>query len=193
MRRGRSKKHQLKQGKTMMGQTTIPWGMDDNDRKAASEIFVVDDDENVRDLLEAALAPVGFPVSSFEDGDSFLKAASTRVPICVFLDVVMPRRSGLEVLKELQARHFWTPVFLISAREDSSMIVEGMKSGAHNYIRKPIDENAPVSLVHDAIEVWSRRDQERRALDFQPDESGEWFRLSASERETIALMRLMKF
>src|ERR1700704_4458219 len=75
------KKHQLKQGKTMMGQTTIPWGMDYNDRKPASEIFVVDDDENVRDLLEAALAPVGFPVSSFEDGDAFLKAASTRVPI----------------------------------------------------------------------------------------------------------------
>lgn len=175
----------------MMSQALTSWGADYQDHKPASEIFVVDDEEDVRDLLEATLAPAGFPVSCFADGDSFLSAASTRVPLCVFLDVVMPKRSGLEILKELQARHCWTPVFLISAREDSSMIVEAMKHGAHDYIRKPFDRNSPVLRVNEAVEAWSRREQERRALDFQPDASGEWCRLTPSEMDALALIRLM--
>ena len=80
--------------------------------KPTSEIVVVDDDENMRDLLATTLAPEGFPITMFEDGDTFLTDAGTRVPMCIFLDVVMPRRSGLEVLKELRARNYWAPIFL---------------------------------------------------------------------------------
>jgi two-component system, LuxR family, response regulator FixJ len=120
-----------------MLQELIPWSGSYQDVRPTAEIFVVDDDEHMRDLLAAALAPEGFPVTSFEDGDSFLEAAGTRVPVCVFLDVVMPRRSGLEVLKELRARQYWTPIILISARDDAQMVVEAMKNGAHDYLRKP--------------------------------------------------------
>src|SRR3984957_16560209 len=145
--------------------------------RPVSEIFVVDDDENIRDLLAATLAPEGFPVMGFEDGDSFLRAASTRIPICVFLDVVMPKRSGLEVLKELRARQFWTPIFLISARDDTQMVVEAMKNGAHDYIRKPFDRFAPALRVRDAIEVWSCRSQTGSTQDILADETWEWVRL----------------
>src|ERR1700689_5022394 len=99
-----------------MDNEPFAWGGTYQNAKPAQEIFVVDDDEGMGGLLVAALPPEGFPVTSFEDGDSFLRAASTRVPICVFLDVVMPRRSGLEILRELRNRQFWTPIFLISAR-----------------------------------------------------------------------------
>jgi FixJ family two-component response regulator len=74
------------------------------------------------------LAAQGFPVKTFEDGDAFLQATTERVPICVFLDVVMPRRSGLEILREFRARRYWTPVFLTSARDDVQTVVEGMKN-----------------------------------------------------------------
>jgi FixJ family two-component response regulator len=175
-----------------MDQELMPWSVSYQDVKPSGEIFVVDDDEDMRDLLAATLAPEGFPVRGFEDGDSFLKVAGTRVPLCVFLDVVMPRRSGLEVLKELRARQYWTPIILISARDDAQMVVEAMKNGAHDYIRKPFDRFAPGLRVRDAIEVWSSRDQRRTALDAQSSEGCEWFRLTPSERETLALMRFME-
>ena len=174
-----------------MDQALTAWDASYQDFKPANEIFVVDDDENTRDLLEATLAPEGYPVTSFPDGDTFLRAASTRLPLCVFLDIVMPRRSGLEVLKELRARQFSTPIFLMSARDDAPTIVEGMKSGAQDYIRKPFDRQAPALRVRDAVQVWSCRGQIKSTLDPQPIEADEWFRLSPSEKEMLSLMRLI--
>jgi two-component system response regulator FixJ len=175
-----------------MDQELMPWSESHQNVKPAREIFVVDDDENMRDILAATLAPEGFPVTSFEDGDSFLRAASTRVPICVFLDVVMPRRSGLEILRELRARQYWTPIFLISARDDTQMVVEAMRNGAYDYIRKPFNRFAPALRVRDAIEVWSCRAQGRGTLDVPPRENCEWFLLTPSEREVLALTRLVE-
>ena len=89
-----------------MAQNLMPWSGSYEDIKPAKEIFVVDDDEDMRDILAGALAPEGFPVTTFEDGETLLAAAGTRVPICLFLDVVMPGRSGLEILQELRARRY---------------------------------------------------------------------------------------
>jgi FixJ family two-component response regulator len=174
-----------------MDQNLIPWSGSYKDLKPANEIFIVDDDEEMRDILAASLAPAGFLVRAFEDGDSFLKAASTQVPICVFLDVVMPKRSGLEILKELRARQNSAPIILISARDDAPIVVEAMKSGAHDYISKPFDRFAPALRVRDAVEVWSCRAQERTALELRPIEGGEWFLLTPGERDALALMRMM--
>jgi two-component system, LuxR family, response regulator FixJ len=174
-----------------MDHALTAWGGSYQDIKPASEIFVVDDDENMRDLLAAILAPEGFPVTSFQDGDTFLRAASTRLPLCVFLDVVMPRRSGLDVLKELRARQYSTPIFLMSARDDTPTIVEAIKNGAHDYIRKPVDHHALALRVREAVQVWSCREQKKSVLDLQPSQADEWFRLSSSEREMLSLMRLM--
>ena len=159
--------------------------------KPAKEIFVVDDDEDMRDILVAALAPEGFRVTSFEDGESFLAAAKARVPICLFLDVVMPGTSGLEVLKELRARRYWTPIFLTSARDDFPTVIEAMKNGGHDFIRKPFDRGAPVARLHRAIELWSLREQDDSALDLQKNDNCEWFRLRPSEKEIVLLMRMV--
>jgi two-component system, LuxR family, response regulator FixJ len=174
-----------------MDQGQIPWGGTYQDLKPAKEIFIVDDDEDMRDLLTAALAPEGFPVTAFEDGDSFLAAARTRVPICLFLDVVMPGRSGLEVLLQLRAVRFWTPIFLTSARDDFPTVVEAMKNGGHDFIRKPFDRGAPAARLHNAIESWSRRGQNNGLADHQTNETCEWFRLTPSEKEMVLLMRMV--
>ena len=163
---------------------------DYQDLKPTGEIFVVDDDRDIRSMLEVALAPEGFPVMTFEDGDSFMAAAKTRVPICVFLDVVLPKRSGLEILKELRAQRYWTPTFLLSARDDVPMVVEAIKSGAHDYIRKPFEIDALVQRVRNAVDAWLCRERDRHALDFDRNENCEWFRLTPSERNLLLLMRL---
>jgi FixJ family two-component response regulator len=121
-----------------------------------------------------------------------LKAASERVPICVFLDVVMPKRSGLEILKELRARRYVTPIFLVSGRDDLPTALEAMKGGALDYITKPFDPQMPPLYVRNAIEAWSHHVEERRNLEFPTDNNREWFHLNKSEREIVALARLME-
>jgi FixJ family two-component response regulator len=175
-----------------MSEALIPWSKCYQDAGPKGEIVIVDDDADMRDILAATLGPEGFPVRTFEDGDSFLQFAATNVPICVFLDMVMPKRSGLEVLKELRARQYSAPVTVISARDEASLIVQAMKDGADDYINKPFDHLVPALSVRKAVELWSSRVQERHALEAPPIEGGEWLFLSPSERDAIALMRTMK-
>jgi two-component system response regulator FixJ len=153
------------------------------------EIFVVDDDENIRELLTGALVQEGYPVKTFEEGESFLREATARVPICVFLDLVMPGRSGLEILKELKARRYRAPIILVSAQNDPPIIVEAIKNGACDYITKPFDRHAPALRVRGAIETWTDREPGKRISNIQSTEICDWFLLTPSEQELIALAR----
>jgi two-component system, LuxR family, response regulator FixJ len=174
-----------------MDQPLSSWGRGRRGVRPADEIFVVDDDENMRDLLEAALAPEGFPVTGFADGDSFLEAAGSRLPLCVFLDVVMPRRSGIQILKELRARQYSAPIFLMSARDDVPTVVEAMRNGAQDYIQKPFDRVAPVMRARGAIEMRSDRALKASAPVLLPSEASGWHLLSPSERDALSLMRVV--
>jgi len=130
-----------------MGQIPAPNG----------EIFIADDDAAVRDALSLVFSLEGFHVSGFEDGNSFLAAARARTPACVIIDVQMPGRSGLEVLKELNAEHYSAPIFMISGRGDIQMAVEAIKSGALDFIEKPLDADMVVTRVRDAIAASASR------------------------------------
>jgi two-component system response regulator FixJ len=159
--------------------------------KAVHEIHVVDDDEDMRELLGAALIAQGFPVKTFEDGDAFLRATQSVVPICVFLDVVLPRRSGLEILQDLRARGAWTPVILMSAQYDVPTVVEAIRIGGQDYIAKPFDPFDLVPRVHKAVDMWLHRSEVGETWDIRATENSEWFRLTPSEREMLLTMRLM--
>ena len=87
---------------------------------SGSEIFVVDDDEAMRDTLSAVLAPEGCRVTCFAEGRSFLAAARARTPACILLDVNMPGDSGLDVLRELDAPHYPAPILIVSGQRDVS-------------------------------------------------------------------------
>lgn len=126
---------------------------------AATEIFVVDDDSAVRDALTTVLSLDGYAVTSFADGTSFLVAARTRTPSCVFLDVNMPGRSGLEILRELNAQHYPAPVFIISGQGDIPMAVEAIKNGALDFIEKPFNADTVITQVREAIGATERRVQ----------------------------------
>jgi two-component system response regulator FixJ len=152
----------------------------------ARPIILVDDDEDVRAQLTLILSMEGFPIVSFADGEAFLRKADASVPVCVFLDIFMPRRSGLEILKELNGRRFEAPVFIMSASNDTSIVVEGVKSGAKDFLLKPFDPYTAVQRVRDALEIWRSLNEKKRASDLVRTEFPGNVRLTRCEAEVLS-------
>lgn len=126
-------------------------------QKSDQAIYIVDDDPAVRDALSVVFELEGYSVSGYETGDAFLEAAKIRQPACVFLDVHMPGRSGLDILKALNADHYPVPIFIISGQGDIPMAVTAIKFGAFDFIEKPFDADLIVRRVQEALEAQARR------------------------------------
>jgi two-component system, LuxR family, response regulator FixJ len=123
------------------------------------EIFIVDDDPLVRDALSVVFTLAGYKVRAFADGASFVAAARAEVPACIILDVHMPGRSGLDILRALNAEHYPTPIFIISGQGDIPMAVEAIRNGALDFIEKPFNGETVVTRVREAIEARTRRSE----------------------------------
>ncbi len=149
------------------------------------EIIVVDNDESMRELLALILSLEGFPVTCFADGESFLRKANTKVPVCVFLDILMPGRSGIQILKELKAQHYKSPIFLVSAKNDAPTVVEGLKNGAHDFLHKPLDPYNAVQRVRDAVEFWNHNDKSTNISKSETREFPGCDRLTSREAEVL--------
>ncbi len=115
------------------------------------KIFIVDDDPSVHDVLSQAIWFDGFEPVNFSDGSSFLAAANMQRPACVLLDISMPRRSGLEVLQDLNAKTYPAPIVMLSARRDVPSVVTALKAGARDFIEKPFDICTVLERVQDLI------------------------------------------
>jgi two-component system response regulator FixJ len=152
----------------------------------ARPIVVVDDNEDMREILTLVLSAEGHPIVTFENGEAFLRKADARVPICVFLDIVMPGRSGIQILKELNARRYEAPVFIMSASNDTPTVVEGLKSGAQDFLNKPFDPYTAVQRVRDALEIWNSRSEKKSSSDLLRTEFPGNVRLTRREAEVLA-------
>ncbi len=124
------------------------------------EIFVVDDDPAVRDTLSMVLSAGGYQVICFADGAALLAVARTRTPACILLDVHIPGKSGLDILKELHGEDYPAPIFMISGQGDIAMAVNAIKSGALDFIEKPFRGSEIVARLDEAIEAYARRQAE---------------------------------
>jgi two-component system response regulator FixJ len=129
------------------------------------EVFIVDDDAMVRDMLCELFTQAGYPVTTFADGASFVTAARKQTPACVILDVFMPDRSGLEVLKDIDARTYPAPIFMASGRGDIPNTVEAIKNGAFDFFEKRSDRCALVERVRAGVDAFERR----RSISASPD------------------------
>lgn len=127
------------------------------DNLNGTEIFVVDDDELTLELFAAMFEPQGCRVSCFAEGQSFLAAARARTPACILLDVNIPGRSGLDMLRELDAPHYPAPILIVSGQRDVPTAVNAIKGGALDFIEKPIGAEAMIARVSEAIGAWGRR------------------------------------
>jgi two-component system response regulator FixJ len=152
----------------------------------STELFIVDDDAFMRDALSNVFTEQGYQVTTFSEADSFLATARSRRPSCVLLDIQMPGRSGLDVLKELQARHYDVPVFVVSARGNIPMAVEAIKQGAFDFVEKPFALEDMVLKVGAGIEVWRRKSQNGAAPEFALRNFQGRGQLTPREREVLA-------
>jgi two-component system response regulator MprA len=100
-------------------------------------ILVVDDEPQLRRAVERALKLEGYEVALAADGDEALEAAIDERPDAIVLDVLMPKRDGLEVCRELRKRQDRTPVLMLTARDGVSDRVDGLDAGADDYVVKP--------------------------------------------------------
>src|ERR1700761_4010564 len=124
------------------------------------EIFVVDDDPAVRDTLSMVLSAGGYEVICFADGAALLAVARNRTPSAILLDVHIPGKSGLDILRELHGEDYPAPIFMISGQGDIAMAVSAIKNGALDFIEKPFRGNDIVTRVKEAVEAYARRQQE---------------------------------
>jgi FixJ family two-component response regulator len=122
-----------------------------------AEIYVVDDDPAIRKTLTAIFSAKGYEVICFADGAALLATAGTKTPACIILDVHIPGRSGLDILKELNADDYPAPIFIMSGQGDIAMAVDAIKSGALDFIEKPFRGSVVTDKVRDAIEAFARR------------------------------------
>ena len=111
------------------------------------EIFIVDDDPAIRRMLSIVFAEAGFHATCFAEGSALLASTRTVVPACIILDVNIPGRSGLDILKQLSAEDYPAPIFVISGAGDIPMAVDAIRHGALDFIEKPFRASAVVAQV----------------------------------------------
>src|ERR1700752_2762896 len=123
------------------------------------EIFVVDDDAAVRDTLSMVLSTAGYQVICFADGAALLAVARSRTPAAILLDVHIPGKSGLDILRELHGEDYPAPIFMISGQGDIAMAVSAIKNGALDFIEKPFRGTDLVTRLDEAIDAYARRQE----------------------------------
>lgn len=123
-----------------------------------SAVWVVDDDQSIRWVLEKALGRDGFDVRAFSSARECLRALSVDEPDVLVSDIRMPGESGIELLQQVKADHPAMPVIIMTAFSDLESAVSAFQGGAFEYLPKPFDVPKAVELIRRAVEE-SERDQ----------------------------------
>ena len=148
-------------------------------------VFVVDDDASVRAAVARALRTVGLEVQSFGSTREFLQSKRRDAPGCLVLDVRLPGASGMELQRELMKSNINLPVVFISAHGDIAMSVRAIKSGAIEFLTKPLREQELLDAINAGIE----RDRAHRQEAMLVAELQQCYNnLTPREREVLALI-----
>ena len=116
------------------------------------KILIVDDEENIRMILENVFTDAGYRIETAGDGLQALKKMKRFAPEVVLLDKNMPRMDGLETLRKIKLQHPATVVVMFTAHGDVVSAVEAMKQGAYDYVEKPFDNDKMLLLMERAVE-----------------------------------------
>jgi FixJ family two-component response regulator len=135
--------------------TRTLWGHMTEER---SVVFVIDDDQSVRDALAGLLRSVGLEVRLYGSTQEFLQSDRPDVPGCLVLDVRLPGLSGLDFQRDLIVSSIHLPIIFITGHGDIPMSVRAMKAGAIEFLTKPFRDQE----LLDAIQVGIARDRAQR-------------------------------
>jgi FixJ family two-component response regulator len=127
-------------------------------------VFVVDDDESVRNSLRRLLMSVGLAVEVFPSAQAFLDSVRPDAPGCLVLDVQLPGLSGLDLQTELADTDTPLPIVFLTGHGDIPMSVKAMKAGAVEFLTKPFRERDLVDAIRSAIDRDRAARLERREL-----------------------------
>ncbi len=145
-------------------------------------VHVIDDDEGLRDALAFLLDVNGIAARFYPSAAAFLEALPNE-PGCVLTDVRMPGMSGLELVRELNARGASLPVVVMTGHGDIPLAVEAMKAGVRDFIEKPFDDEHLIGCLRAALEATRSTEEpdetRRRAVDRLAE-------LTARERDVLA-------
>jgi FixJ family two-component response regulator len=148
-------------------------------------VFVVDDDESVREALRSLFRSVSLRVETFGSAGDFLRSELPEVASCLVLDVRLPGVSGLDFQGELAKANIHIPVIFMTGHGDIPMSVQAMKAGAVDFLTKPFRDQDMLDAVAAAVERdRSRRKDEQRLLDVRARFDG----LTEREREVMGLV-----
>ncbi|HYM01513.1 MAG TPA: response regulator FixJ [Stellaceae bacterium] len=121
------------------------------------KIFIVDDDEAVRDSLQLLLRSAGYTnVVPYASGREFLERAHPRPGDCLLLDVRMPDMDGLELQEELNDRGVRIPIIIMTGHGEVPIAVRAMKAGALDFVEKPFSDALLMDCVSQALAVAAR-------------------------------------
>ncbi|MBP7589375.1 MAG: response regulator transcription factor [Thermoanaerobaculia bacterium] len=148
-------------------------------------VQLVDDDADVRRALTRLLTSAGLEVRSFASAEAFLLSAELEDAACLVLDLRMPGASGLDLQAELAARGFELPVLFLSGHGDVRSSVSAMKSGAVDFLQKPVDEAEFLAAVGRAREMGVLQ---RAASHEVAELESRFATLTPREREVMALV-----
>lgn len=129
-------------------------------REEEPVVLIIDDDPSVREALADLLHSINLKVETFLSAQEFLQRQHPNTPGCIVLDVKMPGMSGLEFQRALMHLGVDLPIIFISGYGDIPTSVQAMKSGAIEFLTKPLNEQA----LLDAIQAGLERDRARRVL-----------------------------
>ena len=152
---------------------------------AGSIVFVVDDDDAIRESLCGLLRSAGLNVETFSSAKAFLRQEVPAVPACLILDVRMPGLSGLDLQNELADAKRQIPIIFITGHGSIPMTVRAMKAGAVEFLTKPFNDQELLAAIHEALEL------DREALSNQMLSAGLQARyqsLTPRERDVMRLV-----
>jgi FixJ family two-component response regulator len=161
-------------------------------------VFVVDDDEPVRDAIGMLLETVDIPYRSYDSAQAFLDAFDTHHRGCLVLDIRMPGMSGLELQQRLIEMEAPIPIVFITGHGDVPMAVEAMKRGAIDFIRKPFRDQELLDRVHQALareadehaEAETIADVRQRIGALTPREHEVFLRVAAGQANKVVAIEL---
>jgi two-component system, LuxR family, response regulator FixJ len=115
------------------------------------KVYVIDDDDAMRDSLSFLLESAGFDVTLFDRALNFLDASAGLEFGCVVSDVRMPGLDGIEFLKRMKSQHGAFPIIIMTGHGDVPLAVEAMKLGAVDFLEKPFEDDRLITMIEMAI------------------------------------------
>ena len=151
----------------------------------SDRVFIIDDDDGMRRVLELQVASIGLESESFSQPTRFLEQFSHAGPGCIIADVLMPEMTGLQLLQAAREAHIGLPFIILTGHADVAIAVAAFRAGAFDFLEKPFPESILLEMVQRAIQ------HSRAALEAEAEQheiEDHMAMLTDREREVVAEM-----